>query len=84
MGLGAAAGTSAVSLADARARARSLHDAVRTGRDPLADRQAEAAAGKAAAQLQQARAVTFREVAALYLAAHEAGRLRGRIESVLD
>ena len=73
MGLGAAAGSAAVSLADARAKARTLHDAVRAGRDPLADRQAEAVAEKAAAQQAQARAKTFREVANLYLAAHEAG-----------
>ena len=73
MGLGAAAGSAAVSLADARAKARTLHDAVRAGRDPLADRQAEAVAEKAAAQQAEARAKTFREVANLYLAAHEAG-----------
>jgi integrase len=71
MGLGAAAGPGATSLADARAKARRLHDTVKAGRDPLADRQADAAAEKASAQQKQAHAKTFREVAALYLAAHE-------------
>src|ERR1700726_3503756 len=72
MGLGAAAGPAAVSLADARARARKLQEAASAARDPLADREAEAAAKKAAAQQEQARAMTFRDVVALYLAAHEA------------
>jgi hypothetical protein len=73
MGLGAAGGSTAVSLADARAKARKLYDAVREGRDPLVDRQTEATARKAATQAAQARAMTFRDVAALYIAAHEAG-----------
>jgi len=71
MGLGSAIGPSATSLADARTKARRLHDTVKAGRDPLADRQADAAAEKASAQQKQAQAKTFREVAALYLAAHE-------------
>src|SRR5450432_4611066 len=41
MGLGAASGPAGVSLADARVKARKLHDMVREGRDPLADRNAE-------------------------------------------
>jgi len=44
MGLGSASGPSGVSLADARIKARRLHDAVREGRDPLADRAAAKAA----------------------------------------
>ena len=71
MGLGSATGPGATSLADARAKARRLHEAVKAGRDPLADRQADAAAEKASAQQKQAQAKTFSEVAALYLAAHE-------------
>ena len=73
MGLGPAAGPSAVSLATARAKARTLHDAIREGRDPLADRDAAAVAAKAAAQQAEARAKTFRDVTALYLDAHEVG-----------
>jgi hypothetical protein len=73
MGLGTASGPSAVILANARVRARKLCEATRAGRDPLDDRQAEAKAEKAAAQETVARAKTFREVAALYIAAHEAG-----------
>ena len=73
MGLGPAFGPSAVSLAAARTKARKLHDTVREGRDPLADRDLEAAAAKAATQQAQARAKTFRDVTSLYLAAHEVG-----------
>ena len=42
MGLGPAKGRTAVSLSQARAKARQLHEAVREGRDPLAERDAEA------------------------------------------
>jgi hypothetical protein len=73
VGLGAAGGAAAVSLADARVRARRLHDAVRERRDPLADRAAADAAAKAAAQQAEIRGMTFREVAAPYVEAHEAG-----------
>jgi integrase len=69
MGLGPAVGRGAVSLADARVKARRLHDAVREGRDPLAERDA----ARAAARSVQARGKTFGEVAGLYIAAHEAG-----------
>ena len=40
MGLGTASSSAAVSLADVRVKARRLHDVVREGRDPLADRDA--------------------------------------------
>jgi integrase len=70
MGLGPASGPSAVSLAAARAKARKLHDGVREGHDPLADRDARAAAERAAAQQALARAKTFREVTTLYIDAH--------------
>ena len=72
MGLGAASGSAAVSLADARVKARRLHDVVREGRDPLADRDATKAAEAAAARQAQVRAITFRDVAETYIAAHEA------------
>ena len=72
MGLGAASGSAAVSLAEARVKARRLHDVVREGRDPLADRDAAKAAEAAAARQAQVRAMTFRDVAEAYIAAHEA------------
>jgi integrase len=84
MGLGPASGKGAVPLADqpqrenhpfiegARTKARRLYEAVRGGRDPLADREAAEAAAKAEAQAAAVRAMTFREVAAAYIAAHEA------------
>ena len=72
MGLGAASGPAAVSLADARVKARRLHDLVREGRDPLDERDATRAAEAAAAQEARVRAVTFRQVADAYIAAHEA------------
>jgi integrase len=73
MGLGPAAGSGAVLLVDARVKARRLHDMVREGRDPLNERAAAEAAAKAAAQRAEVRGKTFRDVAELYLAAHEAG-----------
>ena len=68
IGLGRARGTSAVTLADAREKAAELYRAVGAGLDPLAERVAKAEAAAAAR-----RAVTFREVAADYIAAHKAG-----------
>jgi integrase len=72
MGLGPAKGRAAVSLAAARAKARQLHEAVREGRDPLAERAAEAAKARADAAKAEAAAMTFGEVADVYIAAHEA------------
>lgn len=73
MGLGGAAGPGAVSLAEARERAAEALKLARSGSDPLQHRAGIEAAAKAAAQAAQARAKTFDDVAALYLAAHEAG-----------
>ncbi len=72
MGLGRARGPNAVTLAEARGKAAPLHRLVRNGGDPLAHRDAEAAATKAAARTERARAITFRAVARFYLDAHEA------------
>jgi integrase len=72
MGLGPARGRSAVSLSQARAKARQLHGAVREGRDPLAEREAEKAKAQAYAAKAKAAAMTFGEVADMYIAAHEA------------
>src|SRR5215472_15302399 len=47
MGLGPAKGRTAVSLSQARAKATQLHAAVRDGRDPLAEREAEKARAQA-------------------------------------
>src|SRR5215475_1084199 len=67
MGLGPAAGRTAVKLAVARGRARELHAAVREGRDPLAERDAEAAKAKADVARAQAGAITFAQVANMLL-----------------
>jgi integrase len=72
-GLGRARGHNAVSLAEARERARRLRDKVREGKDPLAEREAEAAAAKAEAAKATAAAITFAQVSDMYIAAHEAG-----------
>jgi len=72
MGLGRARGSNAVSLADARGAAAPLHRLVRNGVDPLDQRKVEADAARAAAQAEQARAITFKTVAGYYVAAHEA------------
>ena len=73
MGLGRARGRNAVSLAEARDKGGQLHKLVRDGRDPLADRDANAAAEKVQAAEAVRRAVTFQEVAEDYLAANGAG-----------
>jgi integrase len=73
MGLGPAAGRAAVSLVEAREKARRLYNLVREGRDPLADRGAERAAAKAEDAKAAASVITFRDVAHRYVAAHEAG-----------
>jgi hypothetical protein len=72
MGLGPATGRAAVKLDAARAKARELHDAVREGRDPLAERKAAKAKAKVDAAKAQAGAITFVQVADMYIAAHEA------------
>jgi integrase len=65
MGLGAAVGRDAVSLAAARRRVDDLRQLVRANIDPLAKRDAEAAA--------RAARLTFREVADRCIASREAG-----------
>jgi integrase len=72
MGLGAAVGRDAVSLAAARRRADDLRRSVRAGIDPLAQRDAEAAAASASAAAKAAR-LTFRQVAGMCIASREAG-----------
>ena len=72
MGLGRAGdGDAAVKLVEARDKATDLHKLVRAGIDPLDQREAEAKQAAADAQEAAIRAKTFREVADLYLAAHE-------------
>jgi integrase len=61
-----------VTLAEARERAAEWRRLLRQGIDPLVQREGEAARRKAEAQAQAARAKTFRQVAELYLTAHEA------------
>src|SRR5687768_9808022 len=76
MGLGRADAEGAkggVTLAEARAKAAELRRAVGAGIDPLRQRDADDAAEAARAQADAARTKTFADVAALYLADHEAG-----------
>lgn len=72
-GLGRARGLNAVTLAGAREAARRLRDKLRDGKDPLAEREAAAAKAKADAAKAHAAAVTFAQVADMYIEAHEAG-----------
>ena len=73
MGLGPAIGKEAVSLADARVRARNQHEIVHAGRDPLDERAAARCTEAATARLAVVRAMTFRQIAEAYIAAHAAG-----------
>jgi integrase len=73
MGLGAAKGRSAVSLADARDNVAELRRQLREGRDPFDEREAEKARRKASATRAVADGMTFGDVADRYIAAHEAG-----------
>jgi len=88
MGLGPAGGNNAVTLANARDKARKLWEVVRAGGDPLEDRQAELTARQAAAFAAQARAKTFRDVASAYIEANEPGwrnaKHRAQWTSTLD
>jgi integrase len=70
MGLGPAKGRTAVSLAAARARARQLHAIVHEGRDPLAERAVAKARAETDAAKAKAAAMTFGEVADMYIDAH--------------
>jgi integrase len=73
MGLGPAKGRTAVPLIQARAKARQLHAVVREGRDPLAERASEKAKAQADAAKAKVDAITFGEVAAMYIDAHAPG-----------
>src|SRR5262249_55827923 len=73
MGLGPAAVRGAVKLAQARVKARELHAIVREDRDPLAEREAERAKRDADAARSRAAAITFAQVADMYVGAHEKG-----------
>jgi integrase len=74
LGLGRAGiGAGAVSLAEARGRASNLYRLVKAGVDPLAKREADAASAAAEAAAAQIRSKTFRDVAEMFLASHEAG-----------
>lgn len=71
IGLGAA-GADAISLADARDLASALRLKVRSGIDPLEERQQKAAEALAAAQAAQIAGITFKAVAEAYIGANEA------------
>lgn len=71
IGLGTA-GAGGLSLATARDRALALRLTVKTGRDPLAERQKQASEARAAIQAAVIAGVTFRTVAETYIAANEA------------
>jgi integrase len=68
-GLGAAAGPTAVSLKDARIKARKLFDLHRDGHDPIDLKRAS----KAAALVAAAKAVNFKTEAERFIASQEAG-----------
>jgi len=68
MGLGAARGTAAVKLADARDKAADLLRAVRAGLDPLEERAREATQKAVEAEAAQRRSKTFREAAEALIA----------------
>jgi integrase len=71
VGLGAAAGSDKLSLADARTEATKLRLKVKSGIDPLEERQREAAEALAAAQAAQIAGITFKAVAETYIGANE-------------
>lgn len=71
VGLGAAAGPDAISLANARDLAAALRLKVKAGIDPLAERDREAAEALAEAQATEVAGITFKSVAATYIAANE-------------
>ncbi|HXI86918.1 MAG TPA: integrase arm-type DNA-binding domain-containing protein [Parvularculaceae bacterium] len=73
IGLGAAAGSDALSLADARDAASALWLKVKAGTDPLEERARAAAEALAASQAAKIAGITFKAVAEVYIAAHEGG-----------
>jgi integrase len=68
LGLGPAAGTDAVSLADARDKAAALRLKVKAGTDPLLERERKAAEAAAQAQAVKVASTTFKAVAERYIA----------------
>lgn len=73
IGLGAASGPEAISLAKARDKADALRLKVKAGIDPLEERDREAAEALAAAQAAQIAGITFKAVADDYIAENEDG-----------
>jgi len=71
IGLGAASGAGAISLATARDKAGALRLKVKSGVDPLAERDQEAAKALAAAQAAKIAGITFKAVADAHIAANE-------------
>jgi integrase len=71
VGLGAAAGSDAISLSDARDLASALRLKVKAGVDPLEERQQKAAQALATAQAAEIAGITFKAVAEAYIAANE-------------
>ena len=70
MGLGSLAD---VTLAEARATAAEARKLVKSGVDPIAQRDADREAARATAALAAARAMTFKQCAGAYIEAHRAG-----------
>jgi integrase len=68
LGLGPAAGSDAVSLADARDKATALRLEVKAGTDPLIERYRKAAEAAAQAQAVKVASTTFKAVAERYIA----------------
>ena len=73
IGLGAARGPQAVTLVKARDKAAELFRMVADGLDPLVQRVVEAEAKQAEAKETARKAITFKEVAELYIKGHAAG-----------
>lgn len=71
VGLGAAAGPDAISLANARIEATKLRLKVQSGIDPIEEREREEAEKLAAAQAALIAGTTFKEVAEAYIDANE-------------
>ena len=72
MGGGSAGGPNAIKLAEARVWNRQVQAVVRSGRDPIAERQAAKAARAAEDAEAKAKAITFAEAADMYIRAHQA------------
>jgi integrase len=73
MGLGAADGRNAITLAKARDLAAAQRLAVSGGIDPLTERHRKVAEARAAGQAAQIAGITFKASAEAYIAAHEDG-----------